>query len=179
MKEETMDCFLDLMTEVKLKRGEPLIDYGALDTNVYVVKEGIMRVAYFNGFRENTYGFALPGTLMVSYYPFYNGEPAFSKFEACCPSTVMKITKAKFLGLARQSHDFAQWMMFMSLCQLFVHEKKREIVNGDAKERFEAFIDVRPQIVENVSAKILASYIDITPQYISRLKRQFAHKTKK
>jgi CRP-like cAMP-binding protein len=179
MKDKTMDRFLGLMTEVELKRGEPLIDYGAFDNNVYVVKEGIMRVAWFSGFKENTYGFALPGTLLISYYPFYNGEPAFSKFEACCPSTVMKISKIKFLDLARESHDFSQWMMFMSLCQLLVHEKKREIVNGDAKERFEAFVEVRPQIVENVSSKILASYIGITPQYICRLKRQFVHKMKK
>ncbi len=179
MKDETAKRFLGLMTEQKLKRGESLIDYGETDSNVYVVKEGIVRVAYFSGFRENTYGFALPGTLMISYYSFCNGEPAFSKFEACCDSTVMKISKAKFLDLARESHDFALWMMYMSLYQLLTHEKKREIVNGDAKERFEAFIGVRPQIAKNVSTKILASYIGVTPQYVCRLKHQFENELKK
>ncbi len=176
MKDETMDEFLALMTEVKIKRGKPLIPYGECDNNIYVVREGILRVAYFDGFKEVTFAFALPGTLLIAYFPFCKGEPAFCKLEACCPSVVMKVTKAQFAELAHRSHDFAEWMMYMSLEQLMFHEKKQQVVNGDAKERFESLIEYRPEIIENVSSKIIAQYIGITQQYLSTLKRQFAHK---
>lgn len=179
MKDETMEKFLALMTEKELKRGEVLIPYGGFDNHVYVVREGIIRAAYFDGFKEITFAFGLPGSLAISYYSFIKGNPSFSKFEACCDSTVMKITKNKFYELARQSHDFAQWMMSMSLEQLLFHERKREVVNGEAKERFESLIDNRPEIIEKVSSKIIASYIGITPEYLSKLKRHFAHKMKK
>ena len=179
MKDETMDRFLDLMTEMPLKRGEPLIDYGGLDNNVYVIRRGIIRAAYFDGFKEITFAFGLPGSLAISYYPFMKGNPSFSKFEACCDSVVMKIPKVKFFDLIRQSHDFAQWMASMSLEQLLFHERKREVVNGDAKERFESLMNNRPEILENVSSKIIASYIGITPQYLSKLKRLFSYKPKK
>ncbi|MDR2891113.1 MAG: Crp/Fnr family transcriptional regulator [Alistipes sp.] len=174
MRDETMDMFLAAMSVVELRAGEPLIDYGALDSNIYILKNGIVRVAYFNGFKELTWAFGTPGTMMGSYYPFYKHEPSFFRFEACCDSVFMKISKPGFVELTRRSHDFAQWVMWMSVEQLWLNEKKLAIVNGDAKERFEALMKNRPEIMEKVSAKVIASYIGITPQYLSYLKRNFS-----
>lgn len=175
MKDETMDMFLGMMTELKLKRNQPLIPYNKVDENIYVVREGIIRTAHFDGFNERTFAFALPGTVLISYYSFCKATPSFSKFEACCDSVVMKVTKAQFLDLAGRSNDFAQWMMFMSLEELMYHEKKREIMNGDAAERVQGLMENRPEIVKNVSSKVIASYIGITPIYYSKLKRKFLH----
>ncbi|MDR2890600.1 MAG: Crp/Fnr family transcriptional regulator [Alistipes sp.] len=175
MRDETMDEFLSLMTEVELKRNQPLIDYGECGRDVYVVRRGILRSAYFDGLKEQTLAFCLPGTIIISYYAFCRGNPSFSKYEACCPSTVMKIPRVKFLDLADRSHDFAKWMMMLSIYQLMSFERKREIMNGDAGERFEALIINRPEIIRNVSSRVVASYIGITPEYLSKLKRQFAH----
>jgi CRP-like cAMP-binding protein len=179
MKEETMDHFLGMMTEKEYKRGESVINYGELDTNIYVVKEGIMRVAYFDGFKEKTFGFGLPGTIFMSYYSYLQNELSYCKYEAACDSVFMKIPKSKFSEFIRQSHDFAQWMLSMSLTALLFHEKKLGIVNGDAKERLEALIENRPEIIEKVNSKILASYIGITQSDLSTLKKQFAEKLKK
>ena len=174
MKGETMDRFVGLMSERKVKRNKTLIPYGAVDDNIYIVKTGLVRIAYFDGFKEVTFGFALPGTLLISYYSLCRVDPSFTQLSACCDSVVMKISKAELTRLASESHDFAQWMMFMSLEQLLFHEKKLEVVNGDAKERFIALFKNRPEIIKNVSSKILASYIGITPEYLSKLKRNFA-----
>ncbi len=179
MKNETMDMFLESMTELKLKANESLIDYGALDSNVYVVKSGIVRSAYFNGFREMTYAFGMAGTMLSSYFPFYQCEPSFFKYEACCDSVFLKISKTRFLELTRQSHDFAQWVMWMSWGQLWLYEKKLQIVNGDAKERFESLIKNRPEIMENVPMKYIATYIGVTPQYLSNLKQEIMLESKK
>ncbi|MDR2890168.1 MAG: Crp/Fnr family transcriptional regulator [Alistipes sp.] len=172
MRDETMDRFLGLMTEtVELKDGEPLIPYGRFDNNVYVLKSGIVRSVWFDGLKETTFAFALPGTVIISYYSFYLREPSFSQFEACCDSAVMKIPKAGFVELMEQSHDFAQWVAWMSLSQLWFYEKKRLVVNGDARERFESLLRNRPEIIEKVRSKVIASYIGITPQYLSNLKK--------
>jgi CRP-like cAMP-binding protein len=174
MKDETMDRFLGLMTEqVELKEGEPLIPYGKFDNNVYVLKSGIIRSVYFNGCKEITYSFSSPGTVMISYYPFYMREPSFLQREACCESVAMKIRNADLVGLTEQSSDFAQWMLWISTAQLWLYEKKLSVVNGDAKERFCALIKNRPEIVKNVSSRIIASYIGITPEYLCRLKKRF------
>lgn len=178
MKNETMDLFLDSLSEVKLKAYEPLTPYGALDSNIYVVKSGIVRVAYFNGFKELTHAFGTAGTMLTSYYAFYHHESSFFKVEACCETVVMKMSKTRFVELTRLSHDFAQWVMWMSIMQLWFYEKKLAVVNGDAKERFESLIRNRPEIMENVPSKYIASYVGVTPQYLCRMKRYFMSESK-
>ncbi len=78
-----------------------------------------------------------------------------------------------------QSSDFARWIAWLSMAQLWIYEKKLAVVNGDAKERFEALLENRPDIIENVSSKSIASYIGVTPEYLSVLKRLFSDKLKK
>jgi CRP-like cAMP-binding protein len=181
MEEETMDRFLGLMTEsVELKEGEALIPYGKYDNNIYVLKSGIIRSVYFDGVQERTFAFALPGTVMISYYAFYKRESSYFQLEACCDATVaMKITREAFLNLIKESNDFAQWMLWMSIGQLWFYEMKLSVVNGDAKERFESLMKNRPEVIEKVASKIIASYIGITPQYLSKLKRQFLTRSRK
>lgn len=172
MGAETMDMFLGLMSEMKLRRKEALIPYGKIDSNVYVLKNGIMRFFYFDGEKEITFGFSSPGTVIISYYPFYMREPSFFHIEACCDSVVMKMSRRDFVGLIERSHDFSQWIAWISTAQLWLNEKKLMTVNGNAKERFESLLKNRPEILEKVAGKIIASYIGITPQYFSSLKRE-------
>lgn len=180
MKDETMDKLIGSMAEpIVLKEGEPLIPYGKFDDNFYVLKSGILRFVYFDGLKETTYAFSTPGSVIISYYSFYMREPSFFQMEACCDSVVMKITRQKIVDLIEQSDDFAQWLLWLSTAQLWIYEKKLAVVNGDARERFESLIKNRPEILEKVSAKIIASYIGITPQYFSKLKRQLMPELKR
>lgn len=61
MEAGTMDRFLGLMTELEFRRKELIIPYGGLDSSIYVVRKGIVRAAYFDGFKEVTFAFGLPG----------------------------------------------------------------------------------------------------------------------
>lgn len=176
MSDGTMDRFVGLMFETEVRNREALIPYGKFDNNIYVVKEGIFRYAYFDGLKEVTFGFALPGTLMISYYSFYRREPSFFQIEACGNSVAMKITKADFDRLTDESNDFAKWMLRLQSAQLWHYEKKLAVVNGEAKERFISLLQKRPEVIENVPMKIIASYIGITPPSLSRLKREFKKK---
>jgi CRP-like cAMP-binding protein len=180
MKDETMGRFLGLMTELpELKPGEALIPYGKFDDNIYVVRSGIMRYVYFDGLKETTFGFALPGTVMISYFSYCKREPSFFQVEACCDSVVIKVEKGKFLELVGQSADFAQWVIWMQTKQLLGYEKKLAVVNGDARKRFESLVRNRPEIMEKVPMKVIASYIGITPQYFSNLKKDLTDDHKK
>lgn len=179
MSDETMERFLELTSEMRLKNKEPLIPYGKFDNNIYILKEGIIRFAYVDSLGEKTLSFATPGNMIISYHSFYRGIPSFFQFESCGRSVVMKVPKSKFDELLKQSDDFARWMLRMSLEHLWCWEMKTALINGTAKERFESLMDNRPEILRTVSNKIIASYIGIIPSSLSRLKRQLMPNSKK
>lgn len=178
MQDETMEKFLSLMTPVRLKNKESLIPYGKSDNNLYIVKEGIIRFAYLDDAKDKTYAFAAPGTLMIC-SSFYNNYPSFFNYEACCESVVMKMTKADFEELLKESDDFKNWMLRMSLEQIWDLEKKAVLTSGTAKERFKTTITDRPVLLEKVPVKVIASYIDVSPQYMSTTKNDFMKKSGK
>jgi ribosomal protein L10 len=45
-----------------------------------------------------------------------------------------------------------------------------------AKERFLSLIENRPEIMANVPLKVIASYLGVTPTYLSRLRKEYFEK---
>jgi CRP-like cAMP-binding protein len=172
MSDETIDSLFELMTAVRLKNKQPLIPYGKFDDNIYIVNTGIIRYAYFDGLKENTFAFASSGDLILNHHSFYGRVPSFFQYESCGESVVMKVSKARFDELLSHSTDLKNWMLRMTLGQLWSFDRKVEVMNGTAKERFEAFVRNRPEILKNVSTKIIASYIGVTSSSLCRLKRE-------
>ena len=168
---EQWDELFALATTLHLKKGEPLICSGDVDPNIYIVKEGVMRGVDFNGDRERTFCFGLPGTIFNSRFSFYKGLPSYYQIEACCPSTVLKITRDDYIALTDRSHSFAIWALHYAWWEQYLEEDRESTVhNGSAEERYIHMMRTRRTIVEKVSQRILASYLGVSQEHLSRVK---------
>lgn len=173
---ETMDKFCNIMKPMYLKKKDILIDSGKIDTNIYIVKSGIIRRTYMDGMKEATVAFALAGTMIISYHSYCYGQPTYHQFEACCDSEIMVVTKEKFEELVAESHEFARWALNMAQCQLYYKEIKETVINGDAMERYESLLKNRPEIIQTVSLGIIASYLGVSQSYLSRIRNRILKK---
>lgn len=163
---------LDNMQEIRLKANDVLTKYGKTDDNLYLISSGIIRCHYFDGENEKIYGFAAPGSIITSYHSFYAGLPSIWQTESCGNSVVLKTGKDKVEKMIHESHEFAIWMLSLSLGQLFANEMKLSIINGSAKEKYKSLIENRPEIAREVQLKDIAAYLGVTPAYLSRLRKK-------
>lgn len=171
--EEVVRRLLSLGEEVSFAPKKAVIEYGRINHNVYIVKDGILRVVYFEKDKEETYGFASPGTIFLSPHSYYMNQPAVMQFETCRKGcTCIMVPKAKFDQLLVESHEFARWMFDLAMGQFYTSEKKLKYIKGDARERIIAVLKYRPEILEVVSSRILASYIGVTEAYLCRIKKE-------
>lgn len=170
LEDNIMERFLAGGKRIGLSPGEVLIHTGQYDPSVYIVISGVIRHAFMDGNNEHTATFALSPTMFMEYHCFYAGLSSFYQVEACCQSEVLRIPKQHYERMIAESHEFAKWALSMADTQFFQYERKKSLINGDARERFEALIKNRPEIMERVPLRIIASYLGITPQYLSRLK---------
>lgn len=151
-----------------------IIEMGKTCPDVYMVKDGIIRVWDFDGEKERTFGFGLPGTIFESKHSFIMHGPSYYQVETCCTSVILRIPEQDFWETVKTDHSFAIFMLHNAYGELYSHEFKESTVNnGTARERFEAMLKYRPVILEKVPQKIIASYLGITSEYFSVLKRRY------
>lgn len=167
--------------EKLLQRGEwirtsgkqVLVEAGRTCPDVFIVREGIIRVWDFDNDKERTFGFGLPGTIFASKHSFVMDQPSHYQVETCCPSLVLRIPRRAFWEEVNADHSLALFMLHYSYGELYSHELKNSAIhNGTARERFISLAECRPMIMEKVSQKIIASYLGITSEYFSMLKRK-------
>lgn len=108
---------------------------------------------------------------------FYLDAPAFLMAETCkIPATLLRMNRATFYSFINGSDEFARWMFSLASAQICICERKLSLINGSAMERYQAVLKNRPEIVEAVTDRVLASYLEITPQHLCRLKQQLRDK---
>lgn len=174
--DDVMDRFLDSMYEIVLSPKEVLIASGSRERKVYILTEGIMRQVYMEDAGERTYAFAESGTLIMNYPMYGLNLPAYMRVEACCNCRLLVSSSENFIRFMRESNDFALWIASRSFRQLGFYEMKLSTINGRAKKRFITMLKMRPNIIKQVPLHIIASYLGVTPEYLSRLKKRiFRH----
>lgn len=157
---------------LQCRRGEIINEEGAIDTHVYVIIDGILRRWYWNGDNEITTAFGLPGSMFIYYHSYcYNQSPQFF-YEACCKSRILRVTKEDYDSMLRTYHDFSLWCLNMAQCQFYYYEKKESVINGNVEERYASIEQNRPEILQNVSLRIIASYLGVSPQYLSKIRNK-------
>ena len=147
-----------------------MIEAGKINTNVYLIKEGILRISYLCDAREVTFGFGGPGSFLLSPHSFYMNRPAFVQVDTCKNgAVVLCMTRSRFYELMESHHEFARWMFDIAIYQIFGFEMKASLISGSAKERYISLIRNRPEVLRYISKKNIASYLDVTPEYLSRI----------
>lgn len=201
ISDDLLDRLLEGGVEIRLAPHQAMIDEGEYNPDVYIVKSGIIRGTNLNQNVEVTSGFALPGTMFMSFYCYYGEEQSFYRFEACCESTVIRIPKAHFDNLVKESHEFARWVVSAHQNQLYYYERKNQLLSGSSRERLIALlkmlsaatstfnnnvnVDKRHEtkvkelvcnrwdrIFSIIPSRYIASYLGITEQHFSKIKRE-------
>lgn len=170
LPEDVMDEFLAGGTLRRCEAGEVLARPGEITDSIFIVADGVGRSSYLNGDKEYTTGFGTRGTAMISYHSFFMGEPTFYQLDVCCKSLIMEIPKSHYEYMVRRSHEFTRWMLGHCNGQLYCYEMRDRIINGTVQERYRALVRNRAELLQKVPLKQIATYLGITPQYLSVLR---------
>ena len=171
-REETLDLLLASSEAMTLGADFEIIPTGAVIRDLFIVKSGIIRSVDMDGEKERTLGFGTAGSVFTSKHSFVKGLPSYYTFETCCPSEILRLPFASYQRLIRDCPDFAMWMLYYANEELFLNEvRNSQVINGSAKERYLALCKARPEILRKVKQRTIASYLGVTPEYLSRLRK--------
>ncbi|MEL7268421.1 MAG: Crp/Fnr family transcriptional regulator [Bacteroidota bacterium] len=153
-----------------IKKGDFVLKEGQICNHLYFLEKGLLRFAILKNGEYATKFFTVSPYLFTSQYSFANRLPSRETIEALEPSIIWKISHEKNLELL----NLASWNSFARKLtqevQFFTELILEEAQNETAEKRYMKLLEYRPELVQRVPLKHLASYLGVTPQSLSRIR---------
>jgi len=160
--------------KINLKKGTPLLLKGEPIVDQYYVCEGCLR-SYFidNQGKEHTMQFAIKDWWISDYTAFFTEEKAIMNIESIQDSIVYKISRVELEDLFSALPKMGI-LSRKKMEKSFARFQKRILANlsQTAKERYISFINTYPNIEQNVKNYHIASYLGITTESLSRIRKE-------
>ncbi len=166
--------FIPLIRWRRVSKKFLLLKEGQACNYLYYVHSGALR-AYCTDKKgkESTIMFALADWWITDMYCFLNGKKAMLTIEALEDSFIFSIRKENWDRLLRMQPKFEK--LFRILMQnAYTREQLRAIerLSLSAEERYDSFLLKYPQIVQQVTQKQIATYLGITPEFLSAIRKK-------
>lgn len=148
-----------------MKAGKPLHD-------VYIILDGLVSSVYKRGRKEVLHMLATPGTMLIHGASFFNAKPPIMSWEAVVSTTLLRVPDSFIREYIRHSHEFAIWMYGMAENVIMYSEDKAYILSDSAEQRYLNLYENLPRrIFLELPSRVVARYLGITEQSLSRIKR--------
>lgn len=106
---------------------------------------------------------------------YYSGEPATNYIQAIEDCELLEISKENFRLLETKIPKLSQWYSVkMTRRATTVNRRMEELKTMSPKERYLDLLKTRPDIFQRIPLQYIASYLNIEPQSLSRLRKQIA-----
>ncbi len=175
---EEKELFLSFLQPKKLRKRQYLVQAGdACRYECYVVK-GCLRQYYVDeSGAEHTVMIALEDWWISDMYGLITGNASLTNIEAIEDAELLLIEKNDFEKLLATVPKFEKHFR-IKLQRAFVAHQKRIIENMSmpAEQRYINFIQQYPLMEQRVPQKHIASYLGITAESLSRIRKQLAEK---
>lgn len=172
------ELFTSLLTIKRLLRRQFLLQAGDICKYESYVLEGCLRSFYVDDDGdEHTLHFALDDWWITDLESFLHQTPALVNIEALTPVTVLQLDKPSLDRLYAEVPAFERF--FRILHQNAYLAQNRRILNNISMTGEARYIDLLqryPKLVQNVPLKYIASYLGITPVFLSQIRARLGHR---
>lgn len=172
-KEEAI-FFQSLVGSKTVNRKTLLLNAGEHCKHIYYVHSGALRAFYLDKEgKESTIMFAVKDWWVTDMYCFLNAKPAMMHIEAIEDSSVFQLSKDAFDKLLLDLPKFERFFRIL-MQNAYTREQLRMIDNLSlsAEDRYESFLCKYPHIAKVVTQKQIASYLGITPEHLSVIRKK-------
>lgn len=158
--------------ELSLKRNEYLKVMGSTDTNLYYVKSGCMRVFIEDEFEEHTIRFGYMGNFIAALDAYITQKPSPFYIQAIRATELKVITKDAFMKIINSNTAYLRlWQEMLAGLVYQQMEREVDILTHSPVERYKRVLERSPQLFQEVPAKYIASYLRMTPETFSRIRK--------
>ena len=179
LNEEKKQAILDDLHIENYKKGTCLLRQGDVPTKCYFVLKGCVRqYGIDQSGKEVTSNFYIEEQAITS-FSHYKDDPTSQYSFVCLEDSTFVIgdleSEKDMYDKHSQLGELTRKMLEMNFAQ--VQDEFASFIQSSPEERYKSLLVKRPQLIDRVPQHQLASYLGITPESLSRIKKRIdSHK---
>jgi CRP-like cAMP-binding protein len=173
LNKQQIEFLLSKVERLDFKKDGYLSEAGKVPRYVAFVLEGVFRFCYYNnkGEEVTTY-FVDEGNFVVDNEKFESQIAASEYVQAATDCKVLAFSKKDWDEI---TNTIVGWEMLkakmIKKCLLLAMERRSPLVSEDATTRYLSFMEAFPNLINRIPLSYVASYLGITQQSLSRIRR--------
>lgn len=168
------DFFISLLLPVKLKQGEFAEKAGEITYHFIHVNSGCL-MTYFTDKDgdDQVIQFATSGWWTGDLHSLTTMQPSIYTTRALADSEILLLPKVRMDELLEKYPVFERYFRIMFQNSLVTHQNRIiEAFAVTAEDRYQNFQKKYPHLEQFVPLKYIASYLGITPEFLSKIRRK-------
>lgn len=157
--------------EITIDRNEFLKVKGSIDTNLYYIVSGSLRIFVLDDYVEQTIRFGYKENLIVSLDSFLTGSPSNLYIQAIKKTVVKVVTKEQINIFLEKENNQNLWTKILENLVVQQMEREIDILTNSPKERYERVLKRSPQLFQEIPNRHIANYLRMSAETLSRLKK--------
>jgi CRP/FNR family transcriptional regulator, anaerobic regulatory protein len=162
------------------RKRQYLLQEGDVCTQIYFVVRGCLRM-YKIDEKGNTHilQFAAENYWINDLGSFHGVKPSALNIDAFEDTVVLQISRDDLIYLYTHAPKFDRiFRVLLENSFVRLQERLLQNISSTAEERYQSFLEVYPHLVNRLSQVQIASFLGITPEFLSRLRNKLSKASK-
>jgi CRP-like cAMP-binding protein len=175
---EQQETIKNFLKPKKLRKKQYLLQEGDVCKNIAFVEKGTLKsYSVAEDGTEHIIQFAIEGWTISDLYSFLTGEPAIYNIDALEDAELVLISKSAHEELLRTVPTYETYIR-LQITGAYIALQKRltSIISQPLEERYKHLLSTYPEIVQRVPQHMIASYMGLTPETLSRVRSRMSEK---
>lgn len=175
ISEEDWDFFRSKLQRRTLPKKTIFLKINQIENHISFIESGVVRlfIPKENPEKEITFGFSFKDQFVSAYDSFLTQKPSLYQLQTLTETSILSITY-KDLQAVYKTTKIGDLIGRLTAERLFLIKSKREqnLLNLSAEERYLKLFKERPELLKIIPLKYISSYIGVTAQALSRIRKR-------
>ncbi|MEQ6125246.1 Crp/Fnr family transcriptional regulator [Pseudotenacibaculum sp. MALMAid0570] len=163
--------FQSIMSFEKFPKHHIIHSEGSICNHIYIIISGIARVFYYKDGRDTSCYFAAEKETITAIDSFIQRKKSKYYIETLEEVEAFKISHLDLENLFQSHPEYERFgRLFMQQNYIELAERIDDLQLKTAQERYETLVEKKPHYLQRISLKHIATFLNITPETLSRIR---------
>lgn len=171
MSHEELDVLESILVPMKFQKGEKILNEGEICTHIYWIVKGLVRQYYYKNGKELTEYMAVENHIIMCIDSLFKEEPTRLQIHALEPTLIYAMPKTLLEQVAMRSVNIQ--ILYRKILEesLILSQIHADMMRFEtAQDRYSKLVKLNPQLVLRAPLVYIASYLQMTPETLSRVR---------